>query len=197
MPIKRRRSAIAPAGSPGASDPRPRCHNRAALRKCLEAFLLGPSPDRLADCFNEFVFVGELARLELGIELLAAHGKLEAASCRGNHDETTDRALVTRQELGRQTDGLRLVVSKCTVFERDIHGGSPSPVCRPPAIPSRLAASCSSVIINFSHHVDVTGYQNASFPERQTPERLGNSLSASRDVAVAKTSLPSRGVEHR
>jgi hypothetical protein len=82
-------------------------------------------PDDLAHGFNEFVFVGESACLELRVELPAAHGKLEAASLGGNHDETTDRALKTRQELGRQTDGLRFVVSKCTVFERDIHGGAP------------------------------------------------------------------------
>jgi hypothetical protein len=56
---------------------------------------LGSRPDRLADCFNEFVFVGKRARLELGIELRAAHCKLETASSGGNHDEMTDGALVT------------------------------------------------------------------------------------------------------
>jgi hypothetical protein len=58
--------------------------------------LVGSSPDRLADGFNQFVFIGERARFELRIELRAAHRKLEAASCGGNHDETTDRALVTK-----------------------------------------------------------------------------------------------------
>ena len=53
-------------------------------------------PDCLADCRNQLVFVGELARLELGIELLAPHGQLEAASFGGNHDEAADAALVTR-----------------------------------------------------------------------------------------------------
>ena len=51
------------------------------------------SPDRLADGCDQFVFVGELACLEFGIELLAAHGQLEAASSGGNHDEATDGAL--------------------------------------------------------------------------------------------------------
>ena len=60
--------------------------------------------DDLAHGFNEFVFVGESACLELRVELPAAHRKLEAASLGGNHDETTDLALKTRQELGRQTD---------------------------------------------------------------------------------------------
>jgi uncharacterized protein (DUF433 family) len=54
------------------------------------------SPDRLADGFDQFDFVGELARLEFGIELFAAHGQLEAASGGGNHDEATDAALVSR-----------------------------------------------------------------------------------------------------
>ena len=105
------------------------------------------SPDRLADCVNQVIFVGKLARLELGIQRLATHGELEAASAGRNHHETTDGALVTRQELGRQTDGLRLVVSKCTVFERDIHFGSPYPCRRSPARPDCPDASCASVII--------------------------------------------------
>jgi hypothetical protein len=57
--------------------------------------LVGSSPNRLADCFNQLIFVGERTRLELGIDLCAAHGKLETASSGGNHDETADGALVT------------------------------------------------------------------------------------------------------
>jgi hypothetical protein len=113
---------------------------RASLQACS-------SPDRLADGFNEFVFVGELACLELGIELLAAHGQLEAASCGGNHDEVSDDALVTRQEFGRQTDSLGFIVSKGTIFERDIHGSTPDLVRRPPARPCSPAALFASDII--------------------------------------------------
>jgi hypothetical protein len=91
------------------------------------------SPDHRADGFNEFVLVGECARLELRVELLAVNYQLEAAPFGGNHDETTDRAFVPTQELGRQTDGFRLIVSKRAVFERDIHGSSPDPFRRLPA----------------------------------------------------------------
>ena len=95
--------------------------------------LMASSADGLADCFSQLVFVGERARLELGIEQLASHCQLEAASPGGNHYETTDGALVPRQELGRQTDGLRLIVSKRTVFERDLHRSCPYVVRRPRA----------------------------------------------------------------
>ena len=91
----RRRFAVGPVGSPHGAANETAPPSPSTLRKCLETLLVGSSPDRLADCFNEFVFVGEGARLELGIEFRTSHRKLEAAACGRNHDKATDGALVT------------------------------------------------------------------------------------------------------
>jgi hypothetical protein len=136
---------------------------------------VGSSPERFADRFNQLVFVGELARLELGVELPAAHGKFEAASCGGNHDESTNGALVTRQKLGRQTDGLGFIVSKCAVFERDIHESSPYPVRMIPARPICAATSFASVII-VSCPPRRKMSKRARRPVRKMPRRTGPSL---------------------
>jgi hypothetical protein len=75
---------------------------------------------------DQLVFVGEFPRLELGVQPLAAHRQLEASPFRRDHHVAADLALVARQELGRQTDGLRLVVSEGAVFENDFHRAPPS-----------------------------------------------------------------------
>ena len=50
------------------------------MRLHIDRVLMGSSPDRLANRFDHIVFVGKLARFELGIELRATHCELEAAS---------------------------------------------------------------------------------------------------------------------
>ena len=69
------------------------------------------SPDDLSHGLNQLILIRKCPGLQLRVERLAAHGQLEAAPLRGNHHEATDLALEARQELGRQTDGLGLVVS--------------------------------------------------------------------------------------
>src|SRR5262249_53080474 len=81
------------------------------------------SPDDLSHGLNQLILIRKCPGLSLRVERLAAHGQLEAAPLRGNHHEATDLALEVRQELGRQTDGLRLVVSKRAVFEDYFHLG--------------------------------------------------------------------------
>jgi hypothetical protein len=68
------------------------------------------------------LFVGELAGLELGVEELTVDGQLEAPAARGDQLQLADLLLETVEQLARQTDGLRLVVSHRTVTQFDVHG---------------------------------------------------------------------------
>ena len=68
------------------------------------------------------LFVGELARLELGVDQIAVDGQLEAAAPFGDQRQLFDLLLVRGQQLARQTDGLRLVVSHRAVLEFHVHG---------------------------------------------------------------------------
>jgi hypothetical protein len=82
-------------------------------------------PEHATHRLHELILVGEFVRLELRVQRLAAHRQLEASPLRGDQDITADRALVAGQELGRQTDGLGLVVSQRAVFEHDLHRNPP------------------------------------------------------------------------
>lgn len=68
-------------------------------------------------------FVGEGSGLELRIQQLFSDLELEAASFGRDEGERLDVLLEVGEKLGRQTDGLRLVVSHRAVFERDLHEG--------------------------------------------------------------------------
>src|SRR5581483_2840940 len=86
------------------------------------AFLLEPVRDHLLDRG----LVGELAGLELGVDQLGVEGHLEAPAAGGDQPQLVDLLLEHREELGRQTDGLGLVVSDRAVLQLDSHVGPPS-----------------------------------------------------------------------
>ena len=69
-----------------------------------------------ADRLVHLLLIGEFARLELGVNQFAVQRQLETAAARGNQFEILDLLLVGAQQLGRQTDGLRLVVSHRAVL---------------------------------------------------------------------------------
>src|SRR5207302_977625 len=77
------------------------------------------------DGFDHRLFVGELAGLQLRVDQFPLHSQLEAASARGNQLQIVNPLLHRSEQLARQTDGLRLVVSHRTVFELDVHEKSP------------------------------------------------------------------------
>src|SRR3954469_1840740 len=77
----------------------------------------------LADLLQHFLFVGELAGLKLGVDEFVAHGEFKAASHRRLQLQRLDLAFVLAQNPGRQTDGLRLVVSGRAVAKMDSHKG--------------------------------------------------------------------------
>jgi hypothetical protein len=56
-------------------------------------------------------FIGELPRLQLRIDQITIEGNLEAPPAGGDELELLDLLLVSREQIGRQTDGFRLVVS--------------------------------------------------------------------------------------
>jgi hypothetical protein len=62
------------------------------------------------------LFVWKLAGFQLGIDQVAVDAQLEASASRGDELELFDLLLVGGQQLARQTDGLRLVVSHRAVF---------------------------------------------------------------------------------
>ena len=93
-----------------------------------EASATGTRPGRasgtqdLADLRDQRLLVRKSAGLEFRVKSFAADGELETAPLGRDHHVSADGSLVSGQQLGRQTDGLGLVVSKGTVFESDFHG---------------------------------------------------------------------------
>src|SRR5262245_57178179 len=77
--------------------------------------------ERLAHRRDHRLLIRELAGLELRVQPLSSHRELKTPTLGGNHYEAADRLLVLWQELGRQTDGLGLVISKSAVFQRYFH----------------------------------------------------------------------------
>jgi hypothetical protein len=65
---------------------------------------------------NPFLF-GELSFLQFRVDEIPVDGYLEATSAGRNQLQIANLLLVGRQQLARQTDGVRLVVSNRTVLE--------------------------------------------------------------------------------
>src|SRR5437868_10890385 len=77
-------------------------------------------PERLFCLFgrlNDGVEIRPVAGIEFGMEQFAIGANLESAAARGNQRERLD-ALAELKNFGRQTDGLRRVVSNDAVFDR-------------------------------------------------------------------------------
>ena len=74
---------------------------------------------------GEFVghrpLVGELAGLELRVHQLPVEGELEAPAAGRDQLQLVDLLLELGQQLGRQTDGFRLIVSDRTILQLHLH----------------------------------------------------------------------------
>src|SRR5262249_35853887 len=70
-----------------------------------------------SDLVEHPLLVGELACLQLGVDQVPVHLDLETAAAGGDQLQVLDLLLVGAEQLGRQTDGLRLVVSHRAVLE--------------------------------------------------------------------------------
>ena len=79
--------------------------------------LLGLFRDDLRDC----VFFRELTDVELRVDSLAVDVDFEAPTVGGDKLKSRDLRLELGKECGRQTDGLRFVVSHRAVFETNLH----------------------------------------------------------------------------
>lgn len=87
---------------------------------------VGGSLQQGRDLGHDLLFVRELARLELGVDQLAVGGQLETASPRGDEFQLPDLLLEGGEQLGGQTDRLRLVASHGAVLQLEVHAFSPS-----------------------------------------------------------------------
>lgn len=67
----------------------------------------------------------ELAGAELRVDQFAVEADLEAPAAGRDQLQVVDLLLERGQELGRQTDGLRLVASDRAVRQLDVHAGPP------------------------------------------------------------------------
>ena len=70
----------------------------------------------LLDRLNDLVEIRPLAGLQLGMEQFAIGANVEGAAARGNQRKRLD-ALAEFENFGRQTDGLRRIVSNDAVFD--------------------------------------------------------------------------------
>ena len=71
---------------------------------------------RLLDRLNDVVEIRPLAGLEFGMEQFAIGANFESAAARRNQRKRFD-TLAELKNFGRQTDGLRRVVSNDAVFD--------------------------------------------------------------------------------
>ena len=72
-------------------------------------------PDR----FDDRVRLGELPRLQLGVNLLSIDADLKGAAPRRDELQGTD-VLLELKNLLRQTDGMRFVISSGAIFDCDL-----------------------------------------------------------------------------
>ena len=72
---------------------------------------------RLLDRFDDFVEIRPLTGIEFGMEQFAISANFEGAAARRNQRKRFD-TLAELKNFGRQTDGLRRVVSNDAVFDR-------------------------------------------------------------------------------
>src|SRR5262245_48931231 len=77
--------------------------------------------EHFADGFEHRLFVGEFAGLELRINKLTVDGDFKATATSRDEPKVLDLLFVSREQLGRQTDGLGFVISHRTVFEFQLH----------------------------------------------------------------------------
>jgi hypothetical protein len=73
---------------------------------------------KLFDLLNDFVEVGPITGIEFGMEQFAIGANLESTAARWNKRERLD-TFAEFKNFGRQTDGLRRVVSNDAIFDRD------------------------------------------------------------------------------
>jgi hypothetical protein len=71
---------------------------------------------RLLDRLNDLVEIRPFAGIEFGMEQFAIGANFEGTAARRNQHKRLD-ALAEFENLGRQTDGLRRVVSNDAVFD--------------------------------------------------------------------------------
>jgi hypothetical protein len=89
---------------------------------CPDCFLASSFPNLSGSCLldlpNDLVEVRPFAGGEFGMELFAIGGDFKGAATRRNEGESAD-AIAEFENLGRQTDGLRRVVSDHAVLDPD------------------------------------------------------------------------------
>ena len=74
---------------------------------------------RLLNRLDDLVEIRPIAGIEFGMEQFAIGANFESAAARGNQRKRL-YALAELKNFGRQTDGLRRVVSNDAVFDRDL-----------------------------------------------------------------------------
>ena len=67
------------------------------------------------------MFIGKFAGFEFRVNQISIERDFETSAPRGDQFHVLDLLLESGQELARQTDGFRFVVSDRTVLELDIH----------------------------------------------------------------------------
>ena len=88
--------------------------------------MVEPGLFRLLDGLDDFVEIRPLAGIEFGMEQFAIGANFEGAAARRNQRKRFN-TLAEFENFGRQTDGLRRVVSNDAVFDRylGLHRQSP------------------------------------------------------------------------
>jgi hypothetical protein len=79
------------------------------------------STESLLDVGHDGVVVGELPRLQFRVDELSIDTDLESAPVGGDQAQLSDAPFDRSQDLVRQTDGLRLVVSNRAINEFQLH----------------------------------------------------------------------------
>ncbi len=75
----------------------------------------------LSNLLDDLIFVGKVARFQLRVDQFAVNGDFETATLGGLQIKAADLLFVGSEDFGRQTDGLRFVVSSSAVLQVDLH----------------------------------------------------------------------------
>ena len=102
-------------------------HQQGAVHRDLRdgSSTSNPTRQKTFDLGQDRFLLGKLARLQFGIEQAPVGDQLEAAAAGRDQFQALDALFESGQQLARQTDGLRFVVSHRAVLQFQVHDQAP------------------------------------------------------------------------
>jgi hypothetical protein len=128
----------------------------------------------LFDLADDLIEVGPITGIEFGMEQFAIGANLESAAARWDERKRLD-AFAEFKNLGRQTDGLRRVVSNDAIFDRDfrLHSVSSFPSENPTGWTKPVKRSDRGGESDAQQAVRISPKLQRTHTERRSPKLFG------------------------